>query len=295
MKAKISSFGIFLAGVACWAIGWGGCSTSQVAPLPELPPTPPDYVKVPHPEGLDIGDLVAIFTDSSAPSPDTLKTCDADFAKLRTMTNSTDELSQGAREFVRIEPVKYHWCFYGKLYQLEEQLAQDAYIDEKQKHVLDAYIFLTPISRAFMAEYKDSRYLRWAAFRYRSLSEHVFYRKMDFTETANRELAGPVNPWGLVRPGDDTRYGVLEKYGLIKPVDSAPVAEGPVTEEYAPSEPGFESRTPASSATEVEKTVDKPNSNSGAQKEPSKWIEQVPSGKSAAEALIQGDNLTPVN
>ena len=44
----------------------GSCSTAQVNPLPEIPATPPGYVRVPHPDGTDMGDLVAIFTERDA-------------------------------------------------------------------------------------------------------------------------------------------------------------------------------------------------------------------------------------
>ena len=157
-------------------LAWGGCTTTQVAPpTVVIPPDPPAYVKVPHPEGMDVGDLLAIFTTENAPTIESLKTCDADYLKLREKTQSTEELEQGAREFVRLEPVKWHWCYYGKLYLLDTELKDESYIQEKQKRVTQTYLFVTPFSRAFLKEYQDSRYLRVAIIRYRRYSETVFF------------------------------------------------------------------------------------------------------------------------
>ena len=162
-----------------WLFGFGGCSTTQVAPLTALPEAPPTYIQVPHPSGLDSGDLVAIFAEKGAPSPDEFKDCEADFKALRSKTQSQDELLQGAREFVRRDPVRYHWCFYSRLYDLDTKLKTADYLDEKQKLLLDRYLFLTPIARAFQVEYNESRYLRWAVSRYRQMSETVFSGKLN--------------------------------------------------------------------------------------------------------------------
>lgn len=217
MKGSISRACIIAGFSASWLVA-GGCSTFsvfQAEPLPALPPTPPGYVQVPHPDGTDVGDLLAIFTDRSAPDPLSLKDCDQDFWKLQAATRSKDELIQGAREFVRVDPVKYHWCFYGKLFELEEQMKASVYIDERQAHVLKAYQFLTPMSRAFLLEYSDSRYLRWAVNRYRRLSEYVFYRRVELSPQATSELTSSSNPFGNYRPAAEPPKGILEKYGLV--------------------------------------------------------------------------------
>lgn len=224
LRAKSAQFWFCCALIAGWITGWWGCSGAQVSPLPVLPETPPGYVRVPHPEGMNIGDILAIFTDKDAPSPDSLKNCDATFMKLRTMTDSTDELNEGARELVRADPIRFHWCFYARILTLEEQLKLTPYVDERQKHVLDAYLFLTPIARAYLLEYHDSRYLRWAVSRYRRLSEHVFYRKVELSPRATQELAESKNPFGLLRDSESESLGVLEKYGLVRPSDPVPPA-----------------------------------------------------------------------
>lgn len=196
------------------------CSTpTKIEALPPIPAEPPGYVRVPHPEGLDQGDLMAIFTDKDAPSKESFEKCDADFQTLLSKTTSKDELTTGARELVRLSPEKMHWCFYGKILLMEDKLKAAQYIDEKQKTVLDAYSFLTPVSRAFFVEYRDSRYLRWAVNRYRRLSETVFYRKMEMTQQLNEELVAPANPLGADRPPVEKPQGVLEKYGLVPQSD----------------------------------------------------------------------------
>jgi hypothetical protein len=206
-----------LAVTALAAIAAGGCSTAQVAALPPIPPPAPDYVKVPHPEGMDLGDLMAVFTERDAPAPESLKDCDADWKKLSGLTRSRDERAMGLRELVRRDPVKYHWCFYGKLLELERSLQAEAYIDEKQKQVLATFSFATPVAHAFNDEFRDSRYLRWAIARYRRLSEYVFYRKLELTPLMASELGGTMNPWGMLRPQKDTPASILEKYGMLKP------------------------------------------------------------------------------
>lgn|GEM_PF-2517444 len=225
-RATTHRTAVFLTLWGAWALGWGGCSTTQVAPMPTLPETPPDYVKVPHPEGLNLGDLMAIFTDREAPAPDALVECDKDWNKLKALTQSKEELNQGARELVRQDPVRYHWCFYSKLMQLEEGLKADTYLDERQKRVVDSYLFLGPIARGFMDEFHDSRYLRWAIARYRRLSEYVFYRRVELSPQMASDLAQAENPFGLMRPAKDYPGGILHKYGLLEGIEHGPALIG---------------------------------------------------------------------
>jgi hypothetical protein len=206
---------------------WGmSCSTTQVQPLPEIPPEPPKFTYVPHPEGLDLGDIRAIFHDQSAPTPEALKDCDADFNKLHSLTQSKVELEQGALEFVSRDPVKYHWCFYSKLLGMEDELKKAAYLDERQNLVIRDYQFLAPIARAFMAVYKDSRYLRWAIARYSRLSEFVFYRKVEMTPQTTADLMNAANPFDGLRPSSLQSASVLVKYGIVDPAAPTAPAEG---------------------------------------------------------------------
>lgn len=233
--------GIFLTATLSFVL-ISSCSTTKVEPLPPPPPAPPAYVEVQHPEGLDLGDLMAIFTRRDALSLDSQKNCDSDFLKLHEKTQSRDELAEGTRELVRLDAVKYHWCFYGKLLLLEEQLKADTFIDERQKHVLETYSFLTPLARAFSDEYQDTRYLRWAIYRYKRLSEYVFYRKLDLSPGAYQTIGAAPNPYESWRQSHEpTRAGILERYGVLAP---APLSDTPGAP-LAPVEPI--DRAPASS------------------------------------------------
>jgi hypothetical protein len=210
-----------------------GCSTVRQEPIGAMPELPPEYIHVPHPEGLDRADLVAIFTDLKAPSPEQLKDCDSDWQKLKQATISPKERSQGARELIRQDPVSYHWCFYGKLVQLDEKMKNSVYIDEKQKEVLKTYSFLAPLARAFMEEYNDTRYMRWAVNRYRQLSHYVFYREVDMTPRMTEELASATNPFGAYRPSKDEPMSVLSKYGIGKKLQEAPASDVKAKDEKA--------------------------------------------------------------
>jgi len=201
--------------IILWVVSWSGCTTTEKTPV--MPPNPPEFTKVPFPEGADLADMSAIFTDPNAPKlPEFALKCDHDFRKLTGMTRSIPEIEQGIRELVKNDPVHYHWCFYGKLLQLENDLIKDSYIEERQKNVLNTFQFLTPIAKAFILEFHDSRYLRAAVFRYQSISEWVFYRKLELTPQGTVEMVQPKNPFGLWRKGADG-FAVLEKYNILHP------------------------------------------------------------------------------
>jgi hypothetical protein len=230
----------------------GACTTTAVAPIAALPEDPPPYVGVPHPDGSALGDLMGVFTERGAPSPTEYAGCDKTFQELRGKTVSKEEIEQGVRELVRADPVFYHWCFYTKLYEMEEGLRKDEYLDDKQKRVLEAYLFLTPISRGFMAEYNDSRYYRWAVVRYRKLSEHVFFRKVELSPQAANELMGATSTLGVQRR-DGEEGPVLEKYGLAPmpklehgPASLAPATgSGETSRDPAAVDPAVGERVPA--------------------------------------------------
>lgn len=191
-----------------------GCSTTQIIAPP--PPNPPEYLSVVHPRGADIGDLMAIFQDPTAPrDPSFSKSCDRDFRQLKSRSISIDEMNRGLSELVRRDPVHYHWCFYAKVLLVENELKKDQYLDQKQRIVLDGFDFLTPISRIFSSEYHDSRYLRWAVVKYKHLSEWVFYRKLDLTPAGTEELVQASNPFGLWRQLEQSAP-VLEKYNIVE-------------------------------------------------------------------------------
>ncbi len=236
-----------------WVTGLSGCSglfIEEEEPMPVIPPEPPKLTAVPHPQGMDSGDLLAIFTEKNAPSPDSLKGCDADFKKLKSSTVSREEIAQGVKELITSDAVKWHWCFYGQLYQLDQTLKTETFIDAKQKALVETYQMLTPFSRAFMSEFRDSRYWRWAINRYQTYSARVFYRRVESSPATTAELVGIVNPYGTFRPAAAMPKSVLEKYGIAKPEanrDANVMAEGPAL----PT-----ARSPASKASSALPAID---------------------------------------
>jgi hypothetical protein len=204
-------------GVVCVGFLTPSCSTVEIAP-PTPPPAAPEYLKVPHPAGQDLLDLIAILNGPGAPATESMKDCDADFRRLSGLTASKDEMKQGVSELVSQDPVKYHWCFYTKLSEVESRLKTDLFLDERQKLTLDVYEFLVPIARTFLEQYRDSRYLRYASSHYKRVSEWIFFRKLELSPQGTVELVEAANPFGLYRtPGDGNLQRpktVLEKYGL---------------------------------------------------------------------------------
>ena len=244
MKVKIAQFTLCSGLLAGWLFGMGGCSTTQVVPDEPPPVTPPPYVQVPHPAGTDMADLRAILFSKGTPTAESLKTCDADFTRLRMVTQSDDERREGVRELLRRDPVFYHWCFYTRIFQLDEALKTATYIDEKQKKVIEAYLFIVPVARAFMSEFHDSRYLRWAVLHYKRLSEWVFYRKLELSPEETAELVQISNPFGLWREATP-RGSILEKYNIVA-VDTGTQPAPASDATFNPGGPVLE-RAPASS------------------------------------------------
>lgn len=254
MKAKLTQYISLGAALTAWIAAIGGCSTAEVSPKGPLPALPPPYVQVPHPSGYSMSDLRAIFTSAGSPTHEEIKMCDVDFKKLRTATQATAELIQGARELVRRDPVKYHWCYYGKVLQLEDSLMSESYLDEKQKSVIDTYATLTPIARAFMQEYHDSRYMRWGVNHYRTVSAWIFYRKVEMTPQATSELVEASNPFGLLKDSSPT-MPVLEKYGIARPADPVPLPPPAATAASVP--PTMPATTPVVAAAHADTAVER--------------------------------------
>jgi hypothetical protein len=217
----------------------GSCSTGQVVPEAAPLAVPPAYVQVPHPAGYDIGDLRAIMMDAHSPKPDEIQKCDADIKKLKAVTQSEPEIAEGVRELIKGDPLKYHWCFYGKVLELEDMLKTESFVDERQKKTLDTYAFLVPVSRAFLLEFHDSRYTRWAVKHYRTISEWVFYRKLELSPQATVDMAEATNPFGFLRDNSTAPRPVLEKYNIAQPVS---VVTG------GPALPGTPAAAPAPTA-----------------------------------------------
>ena len=204
--------------------GLGACSTTRPAPIPIEAPVVPLNLRSPQPKSLESADLRAIFKSTDAPDSEKLKDCDADFKTLKERVEANDEFVQGVKELIASDPIKYHWCFYSKLLSLNEALQESKDIHDRQSTVIRVYLFLAPVARAFYSEFSDSRYLRRAIFKYRTLSETVFYHKVEAYSNSGVPIAGvfnrqpantaPTNP-GVTPPT------VLSKYGLIAPTEPA--------------------------------------------------------------------------
>lgn len=195
-----------------------GCSTTEVVePLPKLPEVP-NYAHVAHPQGYDLTDIRLMFYSKLAPKPEDMKGCGDEMLKLRSLTTSIDEVASGARELVLKDPVKYHWCFYAKMLEVYDSLkSTETYWSEKQKKVMEVYLTLVPIARAFKVEYGDVRYLRVANRQYKQMSEWVFYRKVDLTPEGTEEMMEDVsNPFSLWKKPEMASESVLEKYGIAR-------------------------------------------------------------------------------
>ena len=221
--------------IAC-VLSLSACSTTaeKVEPMPKLPEVP-SYAHVSHPQGYDLTDIKMMFYSKLAPKPEDMKGCDAEMLKLRTATTSVDEISQGARELVLKDPVKYHWCFYAKILEINEAIkSPNVYWGERQKMVLETYLTMVPIARAFKLEYGDIRYLRAATRQYKQMSEWVFFRKLELTPEGTQELMDDVsNPFSLWKKPELAETSVLEKYGMSK---SEPNPMGlPMPEERTPA------------------------------------------------------------
>ncbi len=181
--------------------------------MPILPEVP-DYVGMAHPSGMDRADLQAIFLTESAPRPDALLQCDGNFQKLKKASNSFDEVQRGALEMVSADPVKYHWCFYYKMTELDSDLSQTVLLKERQRIAIASYFFLAPIAKAFRQEFNDTRYLRWAMQNFQKMSEWLFYRRLDITPQAKNEwLSGLEGPISLT-PKDFSGQSIMQKYSI---------------------------------------------------------------------------------
>lgn|GEM_PF-2264181 len=225
---------IVLATVISLSLAAGGCASAPLESAPPPPPKPPEWTAVPHPAGLDLGDIEAIFSSSSAaaakaPTRQEVADCDRPFRTLKDKTVSREELALGMRELVRSEPATQHWCFYGKLLELEQKLKQPTLvIRERQDLVLRYFEHLAPLSKAFHVELNDSRYWRMAIHRYRLMSERVFFQRVEPSPETTSVLVTATNPFSWVRPSADTDVAVLKKYGIAQPSAVAAPVTPPV-------------------------------------------------------------------
>jgi hypothetical protein len=212
-------------------LGVVGCSTTNTL-SPHAPPKEvevPAYAYLPHPEGHTISDVISLFSEKEAPSRETMAKCEDDFRALYSQSQSIEERTKGVQELVSRNPAAYHWCFYSQILKLEEGLSKDDFVDQKQKRIMSAYEYLVPVARAFMKEYHDSRYLRWAIQDYRRLADLYFYRKLEMSPQMSSELVDVAVPaeYRSAPAAESSRpVSVLEKYKIGDSIpESAVVAK----------------------------------------------------------------------
>jgi len=187
-------------------------------PEPIIQPDQVPILRLPHPSGFSTRDLQAFFKLSGAPRREDLATCSAVIIKLHLMRATREEIRSGVQELVLDEPMQQHWCYYDRLLTLDEQLRGTPDLVDLQNLVLDTFQVLLPMAQAFQLHFKDSRYLRWAIQRYRTLSPVVFFRRVDLTPETTQALVQIENPFSSWK-NEPKGESVLQKFGL-KSVDS---------------------------------------------------------------------------
>ncbi len=212
-------------------LGVAGCSSTStiVPPAPPKEVAVPDYAYLPHPAGYMTSEIKLLFTDKSAPSRETMAKCDDEFKALNEKTKSIEERALGVRELVSRNPAAYHWCFYSRILELEEGLSKDDFVDEKQKRIVATYEYLVPVARAFMLEFQDSRYVRWAIRDYRRLADLYFYRKVELAPEMSSQLVDvevPVDDRSNLTLEEARKAGIIDKYKIGNSIPDSTVLPG---------------------------------------------------------------------
>lgn len=231
------------------ALLFSTCSTQQVTPLATMPEVPV-YLGVTHPSGYTLGDLEAVLYSGNIPKGEDLSKCDEPYQKLKERTQSHPEIRQGIKELVIQNPVKYHWCFYYKIRELQDALVQESNLRARQARLLDMYSFLVPIAQSFREEYQDTRYWRWAIVHYTQMSEWLFDRPLQPGKEWEELLAqGWKTPETYFQQTPRQETGILQKYGIQQepqePKDgggasgakNAELARTPASDPTAPEDP----------------------------------------------------------
>lgn len=123
-----------------------------------------------------IHDVKSLFLIKDAPERSQFDKCDFDYQAETMLSKNKEELFTTMPAHVKSDPVRYHWCFYHKILRLEEDLEKQDYIEEKQKLVVERYLFLTHLARIFQVDLDDPRYLDFALHNYKRLRSLYFPR-----------------------------------------------------------------------------------------------------------------------
>lgn len=185
--------------VLLFLVGASSCSTMTFEPAERLPPekeTPSEKIvsseaiNLQHPEDASLSALENLFAKKSVPnwSKETNEKCEEPILTLKDKSRSLEEFHQGVKELIHQNPSLFHWCFYGKILELEKQLNAEVFILEKQNLFINTFKFLAPLSKAFLSETLDSRYYRYSIARYQQLSERLFFKKVEVQPEVTERL-----------------------------------------------------------------------------------------------------------
>jgi hypothetical protein len=166
-QSFITIFSITLMGMSL-----GACSSSSgVLSVTDATTT----VGMPHPENYELAALKSLFKHPNAPKAvlgEFADRCDEDFNE------------KNATQLVQQDAERMHWCFYAKLYRLQESLQGNIRWNIRQKKVKDAFQFLSPVAFAFQQLKQDSHYLAWEKHFSTQTNEWVFFKKKSSSNRA---------------------------------------------------------------------------------------------------------------
>jgi hypothetical protein len=175
-----------------------GCSTGKESLVIMQPVVTPEYMKLIHPNGIQMADLKLILFEKDAPKePEFVLTCATEIEKILKNTTSLLETIEISKRLVEKNAKTYHWCFYFKLAKLDDDLTTIDYIVDKQSEMIKSYNTLVPIARSFYEVYRDSRYLRWATWYYQANSEKIFYNTLELNHQGTLEIVEGINPMSI--------------------------------------------------------------------------------------------------
>ncbi len=204
-----------------------GCATSgppvEAAEPPDIVDArnrTPEWTTLPHPNSSAVASIEQILQDrvwTSIRPEGFEEKCDQAIIELRTHSSNEAEFKIGLRELINKHTTYYHYCFYEKLDALEKRLKTEDYVEDRQATVLKTFRTLTPLARAFLDNWRESRYLRIASERYQKLSPRIFFRTVEPNAENTREL---VNLQGTQEQQDrlpDAPTSVVERLKVTEP------------------------------------------------------------------------------
>jgi hypothetical protein len=133
-----------------------------------------------HPQDLEINSIKNLIAGDQVPRGilgEFADTCDEEFRKSISKISNDEQRREQAIQLVKKNRQQMHWCFYAKLYRLDEELSKDGTWAARQNVALDAYIFLSPVASAFTQVYQDAFYKKWATTYYSKMNDWVLKLK----------------------------------------------------------------------------------------------------------------------